>query len=86
MFQERFGHAYMELQAAEALLDRIAGQVWDAAACAQELDLQTRASIRASVAKVTEAAAQVVDTNISRLPHPTCGFDSGMNCRGSALP
>jgi alkylation response protein AidB-like acyl-CoA dehydrogenase len=60
-FQEQLGVAYMELEAARALLDRSAGLAWQASLNQRPLAAREQAMLRATVAQVTATSARAVD-------------------------
>jgi alkylation response protein AidB-like acyl-CoA dehydrogenase len=61
LFQDRFGSAYMELRAAQALLSDQAQAAWARVASGTALSLLERAALRATAAHVTASAVSVVD-------------------------
>ncbi len=61
MFQDRLGSSYMALSGARALLYREAQAAWDRTARGEELPALQRAALRATAARVTATATEVVD-------------------------
>jgi len=62
VFQDQMGGAYLALQGARALLYTQAESAWSAAAKRSPQTLLERATLRATPAAVTAAAARIVDT------------------------
>lgn len=61
LFHHQVAVADTELRAAAALLDRIAGEVWDTAARREPLPLDLRGRVRAAAAWATGRAAAAID-------------------------
>jgi alkylation response protein AidB-like acyl-CoA dehydrogenase len=61
LFQDRLGSSYMALSAARALLYGEAEAAWAHASANEALPALERAALRATAARVTETAAEVVD-------------------------
>ncbi len=62
LFQDRLGSAYLDLEAARALLFQQAQKAWDAAVRGDSLPVFDRALMRATTATVVASAAIVVET------------------------
>jgi alkylation response protein AidB-like acyl-CoA dehydrogenase len=62
IFQDRLGEAHMTLQAAQALLDRIAEDTWHSIGADRPLSRFDRATVRATATHVADLTARVVDT------------------------
>ncbi len=61
LFQDRLGSSYMALSAARALLYREAQAAWEHTAANEAIPPLQRAALRATAARVTETATEVVD-------------------------